>query len=176
MMIKRFPDGTAKPFLTPHEYAQLRDDDRFLYNEGPPPSARITGDKDRENPVEGAHTAPSGDVERAVMVCPQCEGEGGYPDGMDEAACHTECTRCGSNGWIVNQAAIAAMRPARGVELAETGAVIRLTPRLLLDRMLPSGAGLDDAPDSKIVAMYLSLGELRGLRGLIAALRQAGEG
>ena len=54
MMIKRFPDGTAKPFLTPHEYAQLRDDDRFLYNEGPPPSARITGDKDRENPVEGA--------------------------------------------------------------------------------------------------------------------------
>ena len=140
------------------------------------PSARITGDKDRENPVEGAPTAPSGDVERAVMVCPQCEGEGGYPDGMDEAACHTECTRCGSNGWIVNQAAIAAMRPARGVELAETGAVIRLTPRLLLDRMLPSGAGLDDAPDSKIVAMYLSLGELRGLRGLIAALRQAGEG
>ena len=123
-----------------------------------------------------APTAPSGDVERAVMVCPQCEGEGGYPDGMDEAACHTECTRCGSNGWIVNQAAIAAMRPARGVELAETGAVIRLTPRLLLDRMLPSGAGLDDAPDSKIVAMYLSLGELRGLRGLIAALRQAGEG
>ena len=76
------------------------------------PSARITGDKDRENPVEGAHTAPSGDVERAVMVCPQCEGEGGYPDGMDEAACHTECTRCGSNGWIVDQAAIAAMRPA----------------------------------------------------------------
>jgi len=149
--------------------------------------------------TDNPHTAPSGDekedeavddwnqraerpspaaseVERAVMVCPQCEGEGGYPDGMDEAACHTECTRCGSNGWIVNQAAIAAMRPARGVELAETGAVIRLTPRLLLDRMLPSGAGLDDAPDSKIVAMYLSLGELRGLRGLIAALRQAGEG
>ena len=56
MMIKRFPDGTAKPFLTPHEYAQLRDDDRFLYNEGPSPSARITGDKDRENPVEGAPT------------------------------------------------------------------------------------------------------------------------
>ena len=56
MTIKRFPDGTAKPFLEPHDYAQLRDDDRFLYNEGPPPSARITGDKDRENPVEGAPT------------------------------------------------------------------------------------------------------------------------
>lgn len=55
-MIKRFPDGTAKPFLTPREYAELRDDDRFLYNEGADPSARITGDKGRENPAEGAST------------------------------------------------------------------------------------------------------------------------
>jgi DNA-binding XRE family transcriptional regulator len=47
-------------------------------------------------------------VERCVIVCPQCEGEGGYPDGLDEAACHTECTRCGSNGWIVSRAAITA--------------------------------------------------------------------
>lgn len=53
-MIKRFPDGTAKPFLTPSEYAELRDDDRFLYNEGTTPSVRITGDKGRENPAEGA--------------------------------------------------------------------------------------------------------------------------
>lgn len=44
--------------------------------------------------------------ERAVMVCPQCEGEGGYPDGLDEAACHTDCTRCGGNGWIVDLAAL----------------------------------------------------------------------
>lgn len=43
--------------------------------------------------------------EQAVMVCPQCEGEGGYPDGIDEDACHTDCTRCGSNGWIVDLAA-----------------------------------------------------------------------
>jgi DnaJ-class molecular chaperone len=43
-------------------------------------------------------------AEQAVMVCPQCEGEGGYPDGIDEAACHTACTRCGGNGWIVNLA------------------------------------------------------------------------
>lgn len=40
--------------------------------------------------------------EQCVMVCPQCEGEGGYPDGPDEAACHTICTRCESNGWIVD--------------------------------------------------------------------------
>lgn len=45
-------------------------------------------------------------VERAVMSCPQCEGEGGYPDGLDADACWTECTRCGSNGWIVNVAAL----------------------------------------------------------------------
>lgn len=49
--------------------------------------------------------------ERAVTVCPQCEGEGGYPDGLDEAACHTDCTRCGGNGWIVDLAALNA-RPA----------------------------------------------------------------
>lgn len=42
--------------------------------------------------------------EKAVMVCPQCEGEGFYADGLDEAACSTECTRCGSNGWIVDLA------------------------------------------------------------------------
>lgn len=40
--------------------------------------------------------------ERAVLVCPQCEGEGGYADGLDDAACHTDCTRCGGNGWIVD--------------------------------------------------------------------------
>lgn len=53
-MIKRFHDGRPKPYLSAAEYAQLRDDDRFLYNEEPDPSARITGDKGRENPAEGA--------------------------------------------------------------------------------------------------------------------------
>lgn len=49
-------------------------------------------------------------AEQAVMVCPQCEGEGGYADGLDESACTTECTRCGSNGWIVD---LAALRPTQ---------------------------------------------------------------
>lgn len=44
--------------------------------------------------------------EKSVMVCPQCEGEGGYPDGLDEEACHTDCTRCAGNGWIVDLAAL----------------------------------------------------------------------
>ncbi|MEW9855892.1 hypothetical protein [Novosphingobium sp. M1R2S20] len=48
----------------------------------------------------------SGAMEQAVKVCPQCDGEGGYPDGLDEDACHTECTRCGSNGWIVDLEAL----------------------------------------------------------------------
>ena len=56
------------------------------------PSARITGDKDRENPVEGAHTAPSGDeverVARAIEAA-QCKGRegpfGGYDYGHNTA-------------------------------------------------------------------------------------------
>lgn len=53
----------------------------------------------------------AGTLEKHVMVCPQCDGEGGYPDGVDEAACHTDCTRCGGNGWIVDTTAvIAAMK------------------------------------------------------------------
>ena len=60
-----------------------------------------------------APVAVGGDVvERAVIVCPQCDGEGSYADGLDEAACSTDCTRCGSNGWIVDRAALAAMRQA----------------------------------------------------------------
>jgi len=34
---QRFPDGRLKPFLEPHRYDELRDDDRFLYNRGPKP-------------------------------------------------------------------------------------------------------------------------------------------
>lgn len=51
------------------------------------------------------------------MVCPQCEGEGGYPDGVDEAACHTDCTRCGTNGWIVDLDALQAHASPREVRL-----------------------------------------------------------
>lgn len=31
--IKRFPDGKEKPWLSPEKYAELRNDDQFLYNE-----------------------------------------------------------------------------------------------------------------------------------------------
>lgn len=44
--------------------------------------------------------------EKDIIFCPQCEGEGGYPDGLDEAACHTDCTRCDGSGWIVDLAAL----------------------------------------------------------------------
>ena len=197
------------------------------------PSARITGDKDRENPVEGAPygegligridelesklrataieahrlrsclryiadvayvdhhsgnanfeylqrlaqsalgtpTAPSGE-ERAVMVCPQCEGEGGYPDGMDEAACHTECTRCGSNGWIVDQAALAAMRP-----VVESRSYVEWQQKrgMLADKVdwainEYDEFMKDDAYDAQAVLDRI----IAGLRST-AALRQAGE-
>lgn len=44
--------------------------------------------------------------ERAVKVCPQCDGEGSYADGLDEAACSTPCARCDGNGWVVDLAAL----------------------------------------------------------------------
>lgn len=43
-----------------------------------------------------------------------------------------------------------------------------------LKRILPSAAGLDDAPDSKIIAAYLSMGELRTIRTLIADIEGGG--
>lgn len=59
------------------------------------------------------HEAPAeGAGEQCVKVCPQCEGEGEYADGVDEAACSTPCTRCGSNGWIVDLAALRARSSA----------------------------------------------------------------
>lgn len=58
-------------------------------------------------------------VERAVMVCPQCEGEGSYADGLDEAACSIECTRCGGNGWIVDLATLLTTQQARIQELEQ---------------------------------------------------------
>lgn len=51
-------------------------------------------------------------AEQCVMVCPQCDGEGGYPDGIDEDACHTDCTRCAGNGWVVDLRALEEFGPA----------------------------------------------------------------
>ena len=58
------------------------------------------------------------ELERAVMVCPQCEGEGSYADGLDEVACSTECTRCGGNGWIADVATL--IRTAEDRETLES--------------------------------------------------------
>ena len=45
-------------------------------------------------------------AETCVCICPQCEGEGSYADGLGDDACTTECTRCKGNGWIVDLTAI----------------------------------------------------------------------
>ena len=55
--------------------------------------------------------------EQCVMVCPQCDGEGSYADGLDEAACSTDCTRCGGNGWIADIAALRAREDAGSPEV-----------------------------------------------------------
>lgn len=74
-------------------------------------------------------TDPDGDCEagcppcseRCVMVCTQCEGEGHYSDGVDEAACSTPCTRCDGNGWIVDLAALKATPTPPSVDWSVVG-------------------------------------------------------
>ncbi len=74
------------------------------------------------------------------MVCPQCEGEGYYADGLDESACSTECTRCGSNGWIVDLARLAAA-PAYTPRPVE-GEVDRLRHKLWMVACHATGGGI----------------------------------
>lgn len=38
---KRFEDGRLKPFLEPHRYDELRNDDTHLYNRGPKPEGLV---------------------------------------------------------------------------------------------------------------------------------------
>lgn len=52
--------------------------------------------------------------ETAVAPCGQCEAEGFYADSVDSDACSTECTRCRSNGWIVDLPAIITSLKAHG--------------------------------------------------------------
>lgn len=95
-----------------------------------------------------------GEGERTVMVCPQCEGEGEYADGVDEAACSTPCTRCLGNGWLVVLASLqrpqtTAMLP--GVETLGHSAAFGVNVRTdsgLVDRLVEAEqhlAGLCDA-------------------------------
>jgi DnaJ-class molecular chaperone len=67
---------------------------------------------------ERTSNTPLPELEQAVMVCPQCEGEGGYADGLDENACHTVCTRCGGNGWIVDVKALTRTQASGGANAA----------------------------------------------------------
>jgi hypothetical protein len=39
----------------------------------------------------------------------------------------------------------------------------------IVGKVLPSAAGLDDAPDSKIIACYMSMGEMRAIKEALAA-------
>lgn len=41
----------------------------------------------------------------------------------------------------------------------------------IVGKVLPSAAGLDDAPDSKIIACYINMGELRAIKATLAALK-----
>lgn len=46
----------------------------------------------------------------------------------------------------------------------------------LVGKVLPSAAGLDDAPDSKVIACYMNMGELRAIKATLAALKDRTHG
>ena len=46
----------------------------------------------------------------------------------------------------------------------------------LVGKILPSAAGLDDAPDSKIIACYMNMGELRAIKATLASLKDRTNG
>ena len=46
----------------------------------------------------------------------------------------------------------------------------------IVGKVLPSAAGLDDAPDSKIIACYMSMGEMRAIKEALAALKDRTNG
>lgn len=46
----------------------------------------------------------------------------------------------------------------------------------LVGKILPSAAGLDDAPDSKVIACYMNMGELRAIKATLAALKDRPHG
>lgn len=74
---------------------------------------RVTPLYSAPQPLQGGEVTREG--EKSVMVCPQCDGEGSYADGVDEAACTTQCTRCDGNGWIVNLPLLSSGRGEEGV-------------------------------------------------------------
>lgn len=45
----------------------------------------------------------------------------------------------------------------------------------IVGKVLPSAAGLDDAPDSKIIACYMSMGEMRAIKEALAALTKGAD-
>ena len=42
----------------------------------------------------------------------------------------------------------------------------------LVGKILPSAAGLDDAPDSKVIACYMNMGEMRAIKAALAAIKE----
>ena len=46
----------------------------------------------------------------------------------------------------------------------------------IVGKVLPSAAGLDDAPDSKIIACYMSMGEMRAIKEAHATLKDRTHG
>ena len=83
--------------------------------------------------------------------------------GLGGPCLETDCVECGRVALKI-QAAFAE-REARLVEALG-----------IVGKVLPSAAGLDDAPDSKIIACYMSMGEMRAIKEALVALKDRTHG
>ena len=83
--------------------------------------------------------------------------------GLGGPCLETDCVECGRVALKI-QAAFAE-REARLVEALG-----------IVGKVLPSAAGLDDAPNSKIIACYMSMGEMRAIKEALAALKDRTNG
>lgn len=64
-------------------------------------------------------------------------------------------------------------RAAARITALEAGNARLRAMAALVAKILPSAAGLNDDPHSKIIACYLSMGELRAARQALADMEQA---
>jgi hypothetical protein len=124
---------------------------------------------------ERTSNTPLPELEQAVMVCPQCEGEGGYADGLDENACHTVCTRCGGNGWIVDVKALTRTQASGGANAALIEALEDIAS---VDRSFVDANGTDGAFEKIIARAQAALTLARdkqhtSLGAVEAVMRQA---
>lgn len=102
--IKRFSDGKPKPYLSSAEYAELRDDDRFLYNEGP------ANDRTASTPPPANCYAPLGE-ESVAQAIHELSDDSKIPWNRLTPG-GKAFYKLQARQWLIIQSALSAMSPA----------------------------------------------------------------